>query len=145
MALQPINQPKQFLSKAWLLQGSKSLPGELRLSEERLSFRILGPGNFSLRNFQKLAAKSGQPELSTLLDSSATPILFDLPLSQIERIHFPWYYFLGGLKITLQGAQYRFGFEEPSNIQGASEGGDILGSIRRARKSGKVWKLILRR
>ncbi|HHI78806.1 MAG TPA: hypothetical protein ENK02_02365 [Planctomycetes bacterium] len=131
-----------FSTKAWLLLGNRNLPGELRLSSGRLSFCVLGEGNLGRRGFEKLEARSGCAELGALVERGARPLLFELPLSEVERVHFPWYYFSGGLKLTIAGVQYRFGFDQPSNSRGVNEGGDLFGSIARARRAGKAWKAV---
>ena len=59
---------------------------------------------------------------------------FDVPLTQIHDINFPWHYFSGGFKMRIGGVQYRFSFVEPHN-----ETADIgIG-----RETGKAWKKLL--
>ena len=59
---------------------------------------------------------------------------FDVPLSDISGVTFPWYYFSGGFKLRVRGEEYRFSFVEPHN-----EYADI-GS---GRAWGKRWKAAL--
>jgi hypothetical protein len=49
----------------------------------------------------------------------ATPagIVFSMPLAEVARLTFPWYYFGGGLKLTVGGEEYRFSFVEPNGAQ----------------------------
>ena len=44
-------------------------------------------------------------------------VVFAAPLAEVSRLHFPWYYFGGGLKLTVGGEEYRFSFVEPNGAQ----------------------------
>ena len=59
--------------------------------------------------------------------------LFEVPLSRVSNVSFPWYYFGGGVKFRIGADRYRMSFVEPG------ESGDI-GEGRRA---GKAWQKVL--
>ena len=59
---------------------------------------------------------------------------FNVPLTDVHDINFPWHYFGGGFKMRIGGEQYRFSFVEPHN-----EYADITGG----RTAGKAWKKLL--
>ena len=135
--------PTRFGTDAWLLRGIRSLPGRLQLARGRLSFTAFGAGNFRPRQLRALERDFGRAELAEPLRDGKTTVVFDVPFSAVQAVRFPWYYFSGGLHLTLNGECYRFGFDEPSNTQGAGEGGDLIGSISRARRRGKAWRSML--
>lgn len=91
-------------SPIWLLKGlTRSVPGELELSKGRLTM--------------------------TIEESQ----LFDVPLSQVTGITFPWYYFGGGMKFNVGGDHYRISFVQPGDA------GDIVSG----RQTGKAWRALL--
>ena len=59
---------------------------------------------------------------------------FDVTVSQVSDIKFPWLYLGGGFKLRINGEQYRFSFVEPHN-----DSADIAAG----RSAGKEWKKIL--
>ena len=59
---------------------------------------------------------------------------FDVPLSEVSDVKFPWHYFSGGFKMRIGGEPFRFSFVEPHN-----EYADI--SV--GREAGKAWKKVL--
>ena len=59
---------------------------------------------------------------------------FDVPLSEVNDVKFPWHYFSGGFKMRIGGEEFRFSFVEPHN-----EYADISGG----REAGKAWKKVL--
>lgn len=132
----------RFGSKAWLLRGIRSLPGTLQFARGRLSFTAFDAGNFRGRQLRSLEQDFGRTELVGMLTEGKTAVVFDVPLSAVQAVHFPWYYFSGGLRLTLNGVRYRFGFDQPSNTKGAEEGGDLIGSISTARERGKAWRTV---
>lgn len=76
---------------AWYLIGlTRSLPGALQLAGSRLT-----------------------------LATEFVP-LFDEPLSTIERVSWPWWYFGGGGKIRVAGEGYRVSFVRPNGAMDAS-------------------------
>lgn len=95
-------------TSAWLLVGlSRSVSGELIASRGRLRFQ------------------------------AANETLFDGPLATVQHVHFPWYYFGGGVHFTVETRRYRMGFVRPT-----SEGGSVL-DISAGRQAGKAWKRVL--
>lgn len=59
---------------------------------------------------------------------------FDVPVSAISAVTFPWYYFGGGVKVSIGADNYRFSFIEPHNS---------YASISDARATGARWKTAL--
>jgi hypothetical protein len=59
---------------------------------------------------------------------------FNVPLSDVQDINFPWHYFSGGFKMRIGSEEYRFSFIEPHN-----DYADIAGG----RATGKAWKKAL--
>ena len=134
---------RPFATEAWLLRGIYSLPGTLRLARGRLSFTAFNAGNFRRRQLRALERESDRKELADTLHDGRTTVVFDVPFSAVQAVRFPWYYFSGGLHLRLNGVRYRLGFDQPSNTKGAGEGGDLIGSITRARQRGKAWRTLL--
>src|SRR5262245_46016581 len=110
---------------AWLLVGLfGNRPGVLELSGGRLAFHT-GEG-----------------------------CLFDAPLAEVTAVTFPWYYFSGGVKVTVQGKRYRFSFVRPNGAEDvpgqvlAREGnplglltaGQKVVDIGSGRQAGKAWR-----
>lgn len=96
-----------MLTPVWRLKGfSGSEYGQLELRSGRLIFR---PND------------SGSPG-------------FDVPVSEITDIRFPWHYFNGGFKMRIGGEEFRFSFVEPHNEMADVKGG---------RDVGKAWKQAL--
>jgi hypothetical protein len=67
---------------------------------------------------------------STLTFVSETKTLFEVPISSLSGIRFPWYYFGAGVQFSIDGERYRFSFME----QGEP------GSIPEGRSFGRQWK-----
>ena len=132
----------QLSTKAWLLRGISSIPGTLKLSKGRLSFTAFDAGTCWGFQLRKLEAETGREGLAERLDHGKNTIVFDVPLADVQKVRFPWFYFSGGVKLTLDGVRYRFGFDKPANTRMPSEGVD-LSEISKARRSGKAWKAVL--
>ncbi len=95
-----------LFTSAWLLKGiTGSVSGYLELRDERLTFT------------------TGEDEL----------YLFNVPLSEVKDVVFPWYYFGGGVKLRIGAHKYRFSFIEPYSESG----------VLAARVIGKEWKAVL--
>jgi hypothetical protein len=133
----------RFGTDAWLLRGIHSLPGTLQLARGRLSFTAFDTGNLRRRQLRALEHEFGRQGLTATLEQGRTVVLFDLSPSEVQEVCFPWYYFSGGLTLTVNDICYRFGFDQPSNTKGAGEGGNLIRSISTARKRGKMWKTLL--
>ena len=118
------------------------MPGTLRLASGRLSFTASGSGNFWGRQLRKLEVEAGREGLAEQLDNDERAVVFDVSLADVQAVNFPWYYFSGGVKLTLRGVRYRFGFDRPANTRLPSESMD-LSEITKARRKGKAWKAVL--
>lgn len=137
-----MTQTRDLHTTTWLLRGASSLPGVLSLEGGRLSYTAYGPGNlwgFQLRTLERASGRAG---LAEALREDETAVLFDVPLAEVERIVFPWYYFSGGLKLGARGARYRFSFVQPANTQVGSGVGGLQG-IGAARRHGTAWRAAL--
>jgi hypothetical protein len=134
-----MNIPPRLRSNVWLLMGlTGSTPGVLNLSGGRLSLTVQDAGVLSQGQLRMLEGRTQQPGLAERLTRGQPRQLFSRPLAEIERVTFPWYYFGGGMVITVDGVGYRISFVQPQNtavgVTNLSEG------IR----EGKVWKATLR-
>lgn len=90
---------------AWLLTGIiGSAPGVLELAGGRLTF------------------VTGQRRV------------FAVPLSEVSGVSFPWYYFGGGVKLSIGPERYRFSFVQPGEHGDVGEG----------RRAGRAWEQVLR-
>ena len=138
----PQISPQTLRTDAWLLRGIHSLPGALQLAGRRLSFTAFNAGTLRRRQLRALEHEVGTEGLAAKLSNGESALVFDVPISTVQDVHFPWYYFNGGCKLTLDGVRYRIGFDQPSNTKGTGEGGDLFGSIARARRHGKMWKAV---
>ncbi len=142
-----------FGTQAWLLQGINSIPGVMKLEDGRLSFTAVGCGTFGSGSLRELAARLGKQVAAEQLENGEEALLFDVPLAEVRDIHFPWYYFSGGVKLSVHGVGLRFGFDRPANttvpdyveesMENLVGGIESIAEITRARKSGKVWKELL--
>ncbi|MDX6739259.1 hypothetical protein [Actinocorallia sp. A-T 12471] len=129
---------------AWLIMGSTgSAPGVLRLGNGRLMFEAHGRGALTLGQLHTLEQRSGVPGLSGHLAEGGVAPLFDGPASQVK---FPWYYFGGGMKLSVAGSSYRFSFLQPQNTQLPTELYDLPGigtQISTGRAAGRAWRAAL--
>ena len=62
--------------------------------------------------------------------------IFDVPLSEVRDVKFPWYYFSGGVQFSVGNERYRLSFVQPNNEAGYPD-------ISKGRRAGKVWKSVL--
>ncbi|GAB5536570.1 MAG: hypothetical protein Rubg2KO_28190 [Rubricoccaceae bacterium] len=103
-----------FQTPAWRLIGlTRSEPGVLSHSDGRLSYR------------------------------TDTGVLFDVPLSSVSQVVFPWVYFGGGVKLAAGGDAYRFSFVEPNDAPSSPLIGSERVGIAAGRRAGAEWKRIL--
>ena len=86
--------------------------------------------------------------------TTETREVFDVPLDEVTDVVWPWYYFGGGVKLTVGGEQYRFSFVLPNGaeyptarVQAAAGDPAALAivaqkgsDIARGRKAGKEWR-----
>jgi hypothetical protein len=138
-----MTRPSSLSTEAWLLRGVSSLPGTLALGGRRLLFTARGAGTCWGWQLRRLERETGRAGLTSRLEAGATALVFDVPLSDVQNVRFPWYTFSGGVTLTIRGVRYRVGFDEPSNTKMAGEGGDLLGEWGRARRRGRAWKDVL--
>lgn len=120
-----------FSTDAWHLRGiTRSLPGRLHLEANTISF-VYDDGD----------------------------VLFRAPLSEVREIVFPWYYFGGGCKLTVEGVRYRLSFVRPNDADdamdrlaaGAGDAGAVYSQVAgkfidigSGRAAGRVWEEVLR-
>lgn len=116
--INPMND-KKLCTWAWLLVGmTRSLPGILKFENGRLNFTNDEQGK-----------------------------IFDVSLAEISKVNFPWHYFGAGLKLKVDGNEYRLSFIELDD--GNSVSYNFLNSIENVtdlsgRAAGKAWKAILK-
>jgi hypothetical protein len=92
----------------------------------------------------------GHLELST-----ESQVVFDVPVETISRVVFPWYYFSGGLKILVNGEEYRLSFVQPNGAEvalaraaptaGVAVAASKIQDIAEGRAAGKRWRQLLLR
>ena len=124
---------------AWLLRGISSIPGELSLRSEVLSFVASGSGSAWPFQLRKLGELFQQPALQAELNAGHTVPLFAWPVREISA-SIPWYYFAGGITLQRRGVLVRLGFGRPvdaGRVPGQSMEG--LAEVGAARKRGKLW------
>lgn len=145
-----MNGSTKFKSMAWLLRGISSIPGELKLADGRLSFKAFGFGTFWRFQLDRLEQETGQPSLAERLDNGETAMVFHFPVSDVD-VRFPWYYFSGGLVITVESIKYKFSFGRPANTGTTALNKNVLqamNELREAgnmRQTGKAWRKALGR
>lgn len=101
---------EQLTTQVWILEGlTGSTAAQLRLNRGHLTLRTMGNQ------------------------------LFYVPLKHVSGVRFPWYYFGGGLNLTVDGTQYRLSFVKPT-----SKGGSVF-DIRAGRTVSKAWRKALAR
>lgn len=134
--------PQRLRTRAWLLRGISSIPGELLLSGGRLSFTAEGYGSawpFQLRRLERESAEVG---LAKRIEQGTPARVFDLPLGEVQIV-FPWYYFSGGLKVRGGGREYRISFGAQASSRGSV---NVIGEMKevwRMRANGKRWRVVL--
>ncbi len=149
----PIDSATDLCTEAWLLCGVNSIPGALRLENGRLSYTAFGSGNLGKGPLRKLEKSTGLAGLAKQLDRGAEVTLFDVPLSEVRKVEFPWYYFSGGVKLDIDGVGFRFGFDRPANtsvtdhaedaLEEIAAGFESLRQVANARRVGKAWRAAL--
>jgi len=96
-------------TEAWLLSGiAGNVPGILGLIDGRFSF----------------ATDDGQ-------------FVFDAPVSDVRDVKVPWYYFGGGMKLSVGTERYRLSFVRPTALGGG------VGDIPEGRRACKMWRSLL--
>ena len=117
-----------FCTQAWLLVGlTRSVPGVLEFAGGRFAF----------------TTDAGR--------------VFAAPASEVRDVRFPWYYFGGGVKLTVGGEAYRLSFVRPNGASDASAQllarvgnplalltvGQKIKDIGAGRQAGKAWRAVL--
>ncbi len=125
-------------SKAWLLRGLGSVPGELNFSEGCLAFVAHGFGTLWKRQLHRLEHDAHLPGLAQRMDKGHHVPVFQVPLDQARAV-FPWYYFSGGFKLIVGGSQYRFSFVKPNNDSTMGPGPGLA----EARRFTSDWRTLL--
>lgn len=114
----------------WLLVGiTRSVPGVLELADGHFAF----------------TTEEGR--------------VFDVPISAVSEVKFPWYYFGGGVKFKIGADSYRLSFVRPNDASdipvhlfdepefGAPAALLTAGrkglDISEGRRAGKIWKSVL--
>lgn len=146
---------QSFATEVWLLSGIiNSLPGILTLENNRLILTAIGSGTFWESGLKKIEKKSGVENFFSLINKGKPVQLFNVDLSEIQKLSFPWFYFMAGAHITCKKAKYRLSFIQPNNsvipILDRSDFAavytknvEIIQDIKDARKVGRKWKLLL--
>ncbi|MBI5279011.1 MAG: hypothetical protein HY854_21430 [Burkholderiales bacterium] len=149
-----VAEPVVISSTAFLLRGISSIPGELTLTQAgRLKYVANGgPGSAWGWQLRKIEHQAGRPGLAKRIDAGDDAVVFDVPVASVA-VRFPWYYFSGGLVVTLAGVQYKFSLGTPANMQLPTDRGDIdavagrveteLGEVATMRRAGKAWQAAL--
>lgn len=146
-----MNKNTTFTTETWLLLGlMHSIPGVLRLEKGRLTLRLKGPGTLSKKRLAKLEQELGVPGLAAQLAANQWCVALQIPLTSIERVAFPAWYFSAGLHLRTNGKRFRLSFIQPNNAGSTSAslpGGSIalIEDIREARRAGKRWKELLKK
>jgi hypothetical protein len=108
---------KPLCSPAWRLVGIGNEPGILELTDGHL----------------ELIQEAGA--------------VFRVPLSEVNNISFPWYYFNGGVKFTIGSEKYRISFIQPNDAfplpPHLMERTQFGSGFCQAQQAGKAWKSVL--
>ncbi len=112
--------------------------------------------SYAWRLIGALRTQAGWLDLTAgrLRYSTADEVEFDVPLFEVVGIIWPWYYFGGGVKLSIAGEQYRFSFVLPNGAEYptarmAAEAGDPAAlaivwdkanDIGAGRTVGKEWR-----
>ena len=141
-------------SEAWLLRGISSIPGELALKNETLSFTALNIGSAWPWQLQKLERQMEMPGIAEAIDRGERTLVFSWPASEIEA-WCPWFYFGGGIKLKRQDLVLRLSFGAPANTQSlqrrvdpiaaAEIVGGTIGQVQAMRSLGALWQAALMR
>ncbi len=135
----PNLDPRALMTMAWMLRGISTIPGLLILRGGRVSFESADSGSAWGFQLRRIARRQGRPDFSAILLDGEQVEIFNEPLSEVEII-FPWYYFMGGVKVKTRLDCYRFSFGPPTN---RLEGMVGLSYISIMRAAGREWKAAL--
>jgi hypothetical protein len=128
-------------TRAWLMMGmTGSTPGVLQVVYGRLVYAAHGRGALTAGQLRRLEEQVGRPGLADELGDGDRLTLLDVPVEEVRRVTFPWYYFGAGMKLSAGGVRYRFSFVKPQNTQ--DEPG--ITAIPGSRATGRTWRAALR-
>jgi hypothetical protein len=99
-----------------MLRGISSIPGELVLKSEQLSFIAHNTGSAWPWQLRKLEREVASPGIAKAIDAGEKSVVFVWPVDEI-RAWCPWYYFGGGIKVAKAQIVLRFSFGRPANMQ----------------------------
>lgn len=137
-------QSPAFSSPAWLLLGLiNSLPGQLQLRDEQLTYVAYNSGTLGSRGLTKLEKKLALPELAFKLASNQPTPLFKIHLSEIESVFFPFYYFSAGMHLKIKDKKFRLSFIRPNNTRTYARGFAGVREIPASVNVGQEWKKLL--
>ena len=137
-----------FGSIVWLLRGlTGSTPGALVCGRDgRLRLTLFGAGALARRHLRALERDTGQAGLADRLRQFEETVLFDVPLAEVERVVFPWFYFGGGMHVHVGGVRYRLSFLQPQNTvadRSFASAQDAVGGIKKGVSLGARWREVL--
>jgi len=138
----------KLCTEAWLLRGISSIPGELRLRKDVLTFVPQTVGSAWPWQLRKLERVIGAPGFAKALEDGGEPLLFEWPTAEVTA-WCPWYYFGGGIKLRRGAITLRFSLGRPANMDanfGSSgsplaleQAADNLSEVGAMRRRGKLW------
>ena len=112
--------------------------------------------SYAWRLIGTLRSQAGWLDLTAgrLRYTSEAGEVFDVRLDEVTDVLWPWYYFGGGVKLTVKGERYRFSFVLPNGAEyptarPAAVAGDPAGlplvlqkgdDIASGREAGKEWR-----
>ena len=150
-----MEQGEYYCTEVWLISGLfNSLPGILKLDGRKLVFTAIGAGTYWESGLKNIERKSGNLRFCELLKQKNPAQIFNIDLSEIQKLTFPFIYFSAGAHITLHDQKYRLSFIQPNNTVMPFISSDkyekinlraveIVQDISDARKVGKKWKALL--
>lgn len=137
----------RFRSVVWLLRGlTGSTPAVLSLDDGRFTLTVFGVGALARRHLRGLERDTGLTDLRARLAESEETVLFDTPLTQVEHIRFPWFYFGGGVHVQVRGVRYRLSFLQPQNTVADPalwSAREVAGSVAKGVSLGDRWRVLL--
>lgn len=142
----------KLCTDAWLLLGISSIPGELMLRADHVTFTAHSTGSAWPWQLKRLERRIASPGIAAAIDAGKRTVVVRWPIREIQA-WCPWYYFGSGIKISRSNTTLRISFGEPANMKIRS-GGDNPGEalreaaagldeVGRMRRRGKLWQAAL--
>ena len=141
-------------TESWLLRGISSIPGELVLNAQSLSFIATNTGSAWPWQLRKLERLLGSKGIARAIDDGTRTTAFEWPVREV-RAWCPWYYFGGGIKLQHEAVVLRFSFGAPGNMQlrprprdsvaVLQQVSDTIEEVRSMRSVGALWQAALER